>query len=76
MVTMEGGVKDLLEAGIIDMDEARRAILEATDEEDESTDGDSGYASASLGGGKMNLDTMGAGNKPSKQGNNDDGYSF
>jgi len=76
MVTMEDCVNDLLEAGIIDMDEARRAILEATDEEDESTDGDSGYASASLGGGKMNLDTMGAGNKPSKQGNNDDGYSF
>ncbi|MFK7839973.1 MAG: type IV pilus twitching motility protein PilT [Bdellovibrionales bacterium] len=78
MITMEDCVNDLLEAGIIDRDEARRAIMAATDEEDE--DGDGEYASASVGGGKMNLDNVaGEGGDSTKTNNpkaSDDGYSF
>lgn len=49
MVTMEDAVKNLLENGIIDADEAHRALLKNTDETENS---DSEYASASLGGGR------------------------
>ena len=74
MITMEDCVNDLLEEGIIDKDEARRAILAATDEEDE---GDEDYASGALGGGKMNTDQVSSGGPPSSKGkNDDDGYSF
>ncbi len=50
MLTMEDAISDLLEGGIIDKDEARRALLEATDEEEER---DEDYADSSVGGAKM-----------------------
>lgn len=51
MVTMEDAVQSLLEAGIIDKDEARRAIMRTSDQDE--TGGDNEYASAALGGGRM-----------------------
>ncbi|MBI1301036.1 MAG: PilT/PilU family type 4a pilus ATPase [Alphaproteobacteria bacterium] len=50
MITMEDAINDLLEGGIIDKDEARRALLKTTDESDER---DEGYASGALGGAKI-----------------------
>ncbi len=50
MITMEDAIGDLLEAGIIDKGEARRALLKASDESDER---DTDYADTSLGGGKL-----------------------
>ena len=50
MITMEDSVESLLEAGVIDADEAHRAILKSTDESD---DEDDGYAAGALGGAKM-----------------------
>lgn len=57
MITMEDCVKDLLEAGIIDKEEAHNAMLKVTDESaDEDGERDEDYASGSLGGGKMSGD--------------------
>ena len=53
MITMEDTIKDLYEADIVSKDEARRAMLKASDQEDEQ---DEGYAAASLGGGKIGED--------------------
>ncbi len=57
MVTMEDAVKSLLEAGIIDKEEARRALLKTTDDEG-GGDGEGDYASSALGGRKMVEDDM------------------
>ena len=70
MVTMNDAIDDLLEGGIIDKDEARRAIIDVTDDED-----DDEYSSAALGGGKKapddgNLNTAGS------SGDSEDGYAF
>ncbi|MCB1782999.1 MAG: type IV pilus twitching motility protein PilT [Alphaproteobacteria bacterium] len=75
MVTMEEAIKNLLEGGIIDKDEARRATLKTTDE-DESRDDD--YASGALGGGRMNDDYDDTAYEvPVSSGNqSDEGYSF
>ncbi len=80
MITMEDAIKDLLEAGLVDKEEARRALLKTTDE---SEDRDEDYAAGALGGAKMVSDedgggyNMGFGDKgasnPSK---NEGGYSF
>ena len=81
MVTMEDAVKDLLEAGIIDKEEARHALLRVSDEGEEDAR-DEDYASVALGGGKMSDDDeydMNASSKsdeviaPKKS---DGGYSF
>lgn len=56
MITMEDAIKDLYDAGIISKDEARRAVLKASDQEDEDGEGDAEYAAASLGGGKIGGD--------------------
>ncbi|MBX2835082.1 MAG: type IV pilus twitching motility protein PilT [Micavibrio sp.] len=61
MITMKDAVQDLLDAGLIDKDEARRVLVEAMDET-----GDEDYASSALGGGKMDGDV----------GNSQGGYSF
>ena len=53
MITMQDSISDLLDAGIIDKDEARRALVEVS-EESESEDAD--YASAAVGGGKIDQD--------------------
>ncbi len=80
MITMEDNIKDLLEAGLIDKDEARRAVMKTSDE---SEDRDEDYADTSLGGGRMPSEedaydiNMGDGSskvsKPKKDG---EGYSF
>jgi len=75
MVTMQDCVNDLLEAGIIDKAEARRAILESTD--DEGEDGDGEYAASALGGGKMDTEAAASSGSPASKKSSDDGeYSF
>lgn len=83
MTTMEDAVKSLLEAGIINKDEARRVLLKSTDSE-EGPDKD--YAAGALGGKKMVEDDMEtdydiAPPKTSRGGaaggkSGDEGYSF
>ena len=83
MITMEDAVKDLYDAEIISKDEARRAMIKASDQEDEQDDG---YAAASLGGGKIgeapSTTPQGSSGKSPKKatgsdGKKDDGdYSF
>lgn len=76
MITMEDTIADLLEAGMIDEAEARRALLATTDEEGEDG-GESGYASASLGGGKLDGEEgEGSGSRPAPAKDKDGGYSF
>lgn len=80
MVTMEDAVKALYEQGIIDKDEARRALLKTTDDDDRGSD----TAAASLGGGKISSsdkkqarpgsEAQTPSGKKSNQG--DEGYSF
>jgi len=67
MITMEDSVKDLLEAGIISKDEARRALLKTSDDTEGNDDED--YAAAALGGGKKS-ETISGGQIQ------DEGYSF
>lgn len=76
MVTMEDAIKSLLEGGIIDKDEARRALIKTTDESD---DRDTDYASGALGGGKMSDSEEGGYNAPKSSGfgkTSGEGYSF
>lgn len=84
MITMEDAVKDLYDADIINKDEARRAMLKASDQEEEPEEG---YAAASLGGGKIGEGSSpqatpqqgaaGSGGNKSAHGGKDDGdYSF
>lgn len=70
MVTMEDAVTNLLEGGIIDSDEARRALLKTSEE---SEDRDEGHASGALGGGKIGEGSAYAG---SGGDSNAGGYSF
>lgn len=42
MITMEDAIKSLMEAGIVDRAEARRALLKTTDEEDDPEDEETG----------------------------------
>lgn len=72
MVTMEDYVQSLLANGTIDKDEARRALLRTSEEQEETEnkDRDSDYASAAMGGGKM-----GEAQKPQEAAGNE-GYSF
>jgi twitching motility protein PilT len=68
MTTMEAAVNDLVEAGLVDKDEARAALLEVDDNEDED------YAPAALGGGKK---VSTAATRRAKSGpGGDEGYSF
>lgn len=76
MITMEDAVKNLLEAGVIDADEAHRAMMKVSDEGAEGS-GD-GYASAALGGGKMAEPSAGAytGGGLAGAKESEEGYSF
>ncbi len=72
MITMDDAVKNLLEGGIIDSDEAHRALIKSSEE---SEDREEGHASGALGGGKMDeagdyIETGGAGETSGG------GYSF
>ncbi len=79
MNTMEDAIADLRDAGIIDKDEARKALLKATDESDEK---DSDYADGALGGAKMSDDDDdeyydgGSTSGGISSGGNDGEYSF
>lgn len=76
MITMEDAIRDLYDAGIINKEEARRAVLKAADQED---DQDEEYTDSSLGGVKISeagVD-MNPGSKSSKGASETDGgYSF
>lgn len=75
MITMEDAVTDLLEQGRIEKDEARRALIRATDDESER---DEGVVSASLGGGKIDGSDKrdNTGRIQSGQDPLEEGYSF
>jgi twitching motility protein PilT len=51
MVTMEEAITNLVEGGIINKEEARRALLKTSDQNEEDRDTD--YATAAMGGGRM-----------------------
>ncbi len=68
MVTMQDAITDLLDAELIDKDEARRATLATTDEEEEDSD----YAAGAVGGGKKDEISPGV----SSAGTGEGGYSF
>lgn len=74
MITMEDTIKDLFEADIISKDEARRAVLKASDQEEDERDED--YASGALGGGKIGGAPPSASGTPSKESVSDGNYSF
>ena len=67
MVTMQDAIKDLLETGLIDEEEAHRALMATTDENSDEG-GDSEYAAKAVGGGRKD----GGGSS----GGSDGGYSF
>ncbi len=71
MITMEDAIKGMLEQGLIDKEEARRALLKTTDDEG---DRDEDIASAALGGGKISkIEEKKVANV---RGGKDEGYSF
>lgn len=74
MVTMEDAITDLFDEGVIDKDEARRAMLLTADENEENS-GDGDYASSAVGGGKIaegNGSSIPEGDTADKE----EGYSF
>lgn len=75
MKTMEDSVSELFESGVIDKDEARRAMLKS---EEDDLDRDQDYAAGSLGGGKVDKDKgkgkAASSSEEDKSGN--EGYSF
>lgn len=78
MVTMEDAVNALVDQGVIDKDEGRRALLKTTDEH---ADEDSDEVSAALGGGKKveNVSRKAAAmgtRRGDDAGGGDEGYSF
>ncbi|MFP4097216.1 MAG: type IV pilus twitching motility protein PilT [Alphaproteobacteria bacterium] len=75
MITMQDAISDLLEAGIIDKDEARSALMSSSDEDDGR---DEDYAAGAMGGGKLS-DAVGggaAGGAFSGGKGDEGGYSF
>lgn len=66
MITMDEAIQNLLEQGVIDKEEARRALLRVTDDEDISE----GTGSAALGGGRQTELASDSGSSGEK------GYSF
>ena len=83
MITMQDAISDLLEAGIISKDEARKVLMSVSEEADEESGVDEGYASAALGGGKTG-EPSGEAPAPTPQSskfsipgsNTGEGYSF
>ena len=83
MITMDDAITDLLEAGLIDKDEARTALMRTSDEEEER---DEDYASTALGGGRMTEKEQGIDisgdkgtgslNKKPESSGSAEGYSF
>lgn len=86
MITMEDAIENLLEAGIIDKDEARTALLKVGEDEEEREEG---HASGALGGVQMGEGAAADGNvtsdpsvlsggddKKGESAGSDEGYSF
>lgn len=74
MITMEDAVNNLLEGGIIDKEEARRALIKTSEEEG---DRDDGHSSGALGGGRISDDDEEEGGDTSfGTPGGDEGYSF
>lgn len=69
MMTLEDSVNSLLEAGIINKDEARRVLVKTTDDGESH---DEEYASASIGGGRMDDED----DSSSSSTKGEEGYSF
>lgn len=86
MISMEDAVLNLLESGVVDKDEARRAIAKTT--EDEESDLSEGYTSDALGGEKLGGQDIGGVDDnvvvpgdasvtaTKRRNSNDEGYSF
>ena len=77
MVTLEEAINALVEQGTIDKEEARRALLKTTDEDDGS--GDEGVASATIGGGRVSEKDEkrpAGGRREEGKGRKEEGYSF
>ncbi|HPQ50373.1 MAG: type IV pilus twitching motility protein PilT [Alphaproteobacteria bacterium] len=73
MITMEDSIGSLMDQGIVDEDEARAALMKATDEE--GGDRDTGMANAAKGGASMRK--KGVAHSIVEDGvNSDEGYSF
>ena len=73
MITMQDSIADLFEAGIIDKEEARRATLLTTNDDG---DDDEDYASAALGGAKLEEGEVSPTSGSSDSGKGEEGYSF
>jgi len=73
MITMEDAIKGLLEQGVVDEDEARAALMKATDEE--GGDRDAGMSKAASGQRKGASHAVG-GMDDASDGDSDEGYSF
>lgn len=77
MMTMEDAVSDLLQAGIIDRDEARSALMKTSEEEGERKDEQ--YAGAAVGGARLSGESAQKSNTISvsdKKSGTGEGYSF
>jgi twitching motility protein PilT len=81
MVTLQDSINALIEQGVVDKEEAMRALLTATDDGGEE-EVPQGRLAASLGGTKIETDGKGTGRanklaaKLGNTGNKDEGYSF
>ncbi len=77
MITMEDAIQSLLDGGIIEKDEAHKALIKTSDESEER---DEEYADGALGGGKMDSDEYDydqkRANTSSSSQKGDEGYSF
>lgn len=73
MLTMEDAINALLEQGVIDKDEARRALVKTTDDEG---DPDDEMASAAVGGGQKMTGKPGKRDSSDTDGQKEEGYSF
>lgn len=72
MITMEDAIKQLLEAGVVDRAEARRALLKTTDEEESPEDTDEEVATPQRPAGGRGGSPAGS----AATGAEDEGYSF
>lgn len=73
MITMEEAVSNLLEAGIIDKEEARSALMKTSEESGDEQDSE--YAATALGGGRIG-DTSSADIDSAVRKGGNEGYSF
>ncbi len=77
MITMEDAIADLLEGGLIEKSEARKAMMTATDSED---DEDEDYAAGALGGGRIDgtdlVEELSSEGGADQKSGGTEGYSF